>query len=704
MYSLIISTPSQCGSMFLTISTDQLFDLYHSTMSEVLDAFLPVRSVTTRFQPSAPWFDDECRAIKRRVRMLERRYRLTRKDVDRLSWIEAARSKHRQFRERENLYWEACIASNTGNPRKLWRSISSLLGDPAVSRSGILPSFSPADYLRFMEDKLDSVRAATEGAPAPSFETTECLLSSFEFCTEEDIRKIIGASPSKSCDLDPVPTFLVKDYLDTLLPFITRLCNASIREACLPATQKKAIITPVIKKVGADVDDVKNYRPISGLTFLSKVIEKVVAKQLVSYLHSNNLLPKFQSGFRRGYSTETAILRMLSDIYAAVDRGRVALLALLDVSAAFDTVDHDILLERLLVSFGVTGSAHAWIRSFLSSRSQYVRLGSSSSSWSSIRCGVPQGSILGPLLYILYTADVERIVESFGLAVQLYADDTQLYGDGSPIAAEELSARVLAAIDAVENWMSSNRLRLNATKTQFIWFGTRQQLAKRDLTSLASISPPLVSNDPVRNLGVLLDSELTMDAHIKQLCRSCFFQLRRLRVVRNCLSKRSLLTLTYAFVHNRLDYCNSILFGVTAGRLDRLQSVLNATARLVLNLPKFSRITSAIRDELHWLPVVFRSQYKLCIIVRNCFIGSAPLYLRELCTPATSVTGRQHLRSAARNDLIVPQFRTVNFGQRGFSVSGPRLWNSLPHDIRQLTDSLEQFKQKLKTYFFHKQR
>ena len=126
------------------------------------------------------------------------------------------------------------------------------------------------------------------------------------------------------------------------------------------------------------------------------------------------------------------------------------------------------------------------------------------------------------------------------------------------------------------------------------------------------------------------------------------------------------------------------------------------TTRLVLNLPKFSRITSAIRDELHWLPVVFRSQFKLCIIVRNCFIGSAPLYLRELCTPATSVTGRQHLRSAARNDLIVPQFRTVNFGQRGFSVLGPRLWNSLPHDIRQLTDSLEQFKQKLKTYFFHK--
>ena len=517
------------------------------------------------------------------------------------------------------------------------------------------------------------------------------------------MRKIIDGSPSKSCDLDPIPTFLVKDYLDTLLPFITRLCNASIHEACLPESQKKAIITPVIKKAGLDVGDVRNYRPISGLTFMSKVIEKVVARQLVAYLACHDLLPKFQSGFRRGHSTETAVLRMLSDIFAAIDRGRVVLLALLDVSAAFDTVDHDILLERLSTSFGVTGQVHEWIRSFLTSRSHSVRLGNSSSLSSPIRYGVPQGSILGPLLYIIYTADVERIVKSFGLAVQLYADDTQLYGNSLPIAAGDLSVQVLAAISAVESWMSSNRLRLNADKTQFIWFGTRQQLVKRDMVSLASISSSLVSSDPVRDLGVLLDSELTMDAHINQLCRSCFYQLRRLRVIRHCLSRRSLLTLAYAFICNRIDYCNSILCGVAAGRLDRLQSVLNATARLVLNIPKFSHISSAIRDELHWLPVQCRSKFKICVLVRNCIIGSSPPYLQELCLPVASVSGRRHLRSADRNDLLVPQFRTVNYGQRGFSTLGPRLWNSLPRDIRLSIDSLELFKNKLKTYFFQLQ-
>ena len=137
--------------------------------------------------------------------------------------------------------------------------------------------------------------------------------------------------------------------------------------------------------------------------------------------------------------------------------------------------------------------------------------------------------------------------------------------------------------------------------------------------------------------------------------------------------------------------------------LDRLQSVLNATARLVLNIPKFSHISLAIRDELHWLPVQCRSQYKICILVRNSIVGSSPHYLQELCLPVASVLGRQHLRSAGRNDLLVPQFRTVNYGLRGFSISGPRLWNTLPHDIRQSVGNLKLFKNKLKTYFFQLQ-
>ena len=153
------------------------------------------------------------------------------------------------------------------------------------------------------------------------------------------------------------------------------------------------MITSRIKKPGLDRDDVSNYRPIS-----SKVMEKIVAKQLIAYLASNNPMPRLQSGFRSGHSTETAILRVLSDLYSSIDQGQVALLALLDVSAAFDTVDHDILLERLSKSFGITGSAHHWIRSFPTSRTQTVHVGTSISTAAPVRWGVSKGSVLGSLL------------------------------------------------------------------------------------------------------------------------------------------------------------------------------------------------------------------------------------------------------------------------------------------------------------------
>ena len=178
-----------------------------------------------------------------------------------------------------------------------------------------------------MGRKVETVRSDTDGAPPPTFGSGDCSLGSFQPSSEEDIRRIIQSAPAKSCDLDPAPTFFVKDFLDCLLSFITRMCNVSLKESCLPSSQKKAMITPRIKKPGLDRDDVNSYRPISNLTFMSKVMEKIVARQLIAYLVANNLMPKLQSGFRSGHSTETAILRVLSDIYSSIDQGQVVLLA-----------------------------------------------------------------------------------------------------------------------------------------------------------------------------------------------------------------------------------------------------------------------------------------------------------------------------------------------------------------------------------------
>ena len=244
------------------------------------------------------------------------------------------------------------------------------------------------------------------------------MLHSFCLYSSDEIRKLIVASKTKSCALDPIPTGALKEFLDELLPIITHVCNQSLLEGRLPLSQRHAIITPIVKKPGLDSEDVKNYRPpISNLTYMSKFVERLVCKQITSFLEENSLLPRHQSGFRARHSTETAVLKVMSDILAAADDGRVTLLGLLDMSAAFDTVDHDIFLQRLESSFGLTGTVLSWLASFLNGKTQQVIFNGMTSIVAALSSGVPQGSVLSPLLFLLYTADIPVIAADHGLGV-----------------------------------------------------------------------------------------------------------------------------------------------------------------------------------------------------------------------------------------------------------------------------------------------
>jgi len=196
--------------------------------------------------------------------------------------------------------------------------------------------------------------------------------------------------------MDLIPTFILHEFLDELLLFITVMCNKSLSEGHLPSSQCHALITPIIKKAGQSHCDVQNYRPISNLTFISKLVERMVSHQLVAFPNSNRLFPKLQSGFRARHSNETATLKVFSDIIAAANQCKVTLLGFLDMSAAFDTVDHTILLERLEVSFGLSGSVLSWLTSFLIGRTQQAMINGLLSKVAAVTSGVPQGSVLGP--------------------------------------------------------------------------------------------------------------------------------------------------------------------------------------------------------------------------------------------------------------------------------------------------------------------
>ena len=317
-----------------------------------------------------------------------------------------------------------------------------------------LESPSAQDLLDFFIKKVADIRKSTGSSdPMTRLPPSSSKFESFRMYTVDEVRRLMMSTKPKSCSLDPIPTSILFEFMDDLLPFITSMCNKSLLEGQLPLSQRHALVTPILKKDGLDATNVQNYRPISNLTYISKLVERMVCQQLTGFLNESGLLPKLQSGFRARHSTETATLRVLSDVLAAADRRGVTLLGLLDMSAAFDTVDHSILLQRTEVSFGLSGTVLSWLTSFLDGRTQQVVLNGAASSVEKITSGVPQGSVLGPHIFLLYTADIPLIAQAFGLGVHCYADDGWVLDEDR----EEMFSSVGVSIRNTTCWFSLRR-------------------------------------------------------------------------------------------------------------------------------------------------------------------------------------------------------------------------------------------------------
>ncbi len=415
--------------------------------------------------------------------------------------------------------------------RNLFRTFNSLLCPPSPPPT---TSITADDFATFFTNKTKTISSQFSPPltqdPQPTRSTDQTPIFSFCPLTEAEVSKLLLSSHPTTCPLDPIPTHLLQAISPTLLPALTHI-NTSLLTGIFPTTFKQARVTPLLKKTTLNTSLLENYRPVSLLPFIAKTLERVVFNQVSLFLSQNNKLDAKQSGFRSGHSTETALLSVTEALRIAKADSKSSVLILLDLSATFDTVNHQILLSTLS-SLDITGIPLRWFESYLIGRSFRVAWGGEVSKAHKLVTGVPQGSVLGPLLFSTYTTSLAPIIQAHGFSYHFYADDTQLYLSFRPDD-PTVAARISGCLADISAWMKEHHLQLNLAKTELLVFPATPTLQHDFPIQLGSstITPSAL----VRNLGVIFDGQLTFKEHIAKTARSC-----RLSALTCCVNVRLL--------------------------------------------------------------------------------------------------------------------------------------------------------------------
>ena len=665
-----------------SVDPDSFATQIDSDVINALDILAPLRTITKRVsgRPVVNWHTPQTRASKRDCRRLERRFRRTGLQEDYREWRKAGRMcvKSLARARKDFISHEICDPS----PKSRWINIRNILH---TSHNSVQTNTLTA--LMFSKHFVDKLRLIALNI-ASRLNNITCPLVpppplALPFHTFSPVSlsqaDALLLSLSKSSPIDIIPVSLLKSCHHTFAVLLARLADISFSSGKFPDLYKVARITPLPKKPSLDPSDLSSYRPIANLRTMGKLLERLAQAQLRPHILSSAAFSPYQSAYRPLYSTETAAV-FLSNCLLSPSSSSPSLLVSLDLSSAFDCVSHSILLNRLHDDFGLTGLPLTWLHSYLSGRSQSVMWNGVVSPSTTMFLGVPQGSVLGPLLFSAYVSPISRLFHSFGVIYHAYADDTSFIISVDPLNPPVTLLNTVST--AVSNWFLFNDLQLNPTKSEILLVGTqdrRRRVTPLLASGLSVAGSPLSLSSSSKLLGVTFDSALNFDSHVSEICRTANFHLRALAHIRHYLNVPLANLIASSIVASRLDYCNSILTGISSHNLNRLQCIQNRAARIVLGVGHKAASEPLLR-KLHWLPITKRIQFKIALLTFKTLVSQQPSYLSSLLLPYNP---SRTLRSSSGHFLSVPRVSTA-FQSRSFSVTAPRLWNSLPEPLREL--------------------
>ena len=682
---------------------DEIWTAFEKELTRTLDKLIPEEKHRRKSKPKRPWYNSRLLDQRKIVRNRERVYLTYRQ---RHQWQAFTRERNRyitMLNHNKRASLATLVESAERDSKKLFRIVNNLLGRKEENPMplGKTDSELAEDFATFFLEKIDKIRVRfKEIAPYRPRQLGTTRLEKFTPITSSQLEKTIHHMKPKTCALDPIPTSKLQEIIEGCIPAITHLVNSSLDQGSFCTTWKEAIVKPLIKKKTLGTQN-SNYRPVSNLSFISKIIEKVTLEQFNTHCIENSLVPEYQSAYRKNHSCETSLVKLVNDILWNMDRQLVTSIVILDLSAAFDTVDHDLLLDVLEARFGITGTARKWYESYLKPRKFRVAIGEEKSQPRQLDYSVPQGSIQGAFLFIAYASTLEEIVDT-KLELNGFADDHSVRKAFKPSRLDHKEEReTISLIEQsmldIKSWMDQVRLKMNESKTEFIYFGWPSQLEKCIRTSINVNGEEIMRTNTTKYLGAYLDSKLDFKEHIKIKCKAAMLNIYKIRAARKNLTRSACNKLMVSLVLSHLDYANSLLGNLPKTSIRKLQLVQNIAARITLGKRKYDSATSCLQ-KLHWLPIHHRIEFKIISLVHKCLHNNAPPYLQRLIQHTRPT--RKGLRSEEDTTrLLVPRTSRKTFASRSFSVLGPQLWNDLPRNLHRI-DNYTSFKKELKTHLF----
>ena len=657
---------------FLSVNPNEMVDFFNHKLHDIHDTVFPVRNGRNDSTP-CPWFDNNIKKAMIDRDLAYTNWKVSRDPVKHNIYKKLRNKANTIFRDAKNNFLLRQLNPNLPG-KVLWKR----LADHRVIKSKSLQEieFSPDiinDYfIDSIPESLPQINSVVPSNNANHF--------SFRLTNQSEISKALFSIKSNATGLDELPL----KFLQIVFPFLSlqfeHLFNYIILTGIFPDKWKVSKVIPIKKKNNCNA--ISNLRPISILPVVAKTFELVLKSQMINFIESNNLLTDFQSGYRSKHSTTTAILKITNDILSMLDRKYVSILILLDFSKAFDSLNHDLLCSKLFNIFKFNENAVRLIESYLNNRSQKVYVNGLWSCAKTLSCGVPQGSILGPLLFSLFINDVTEVL-SF-CKYHMYADDIQIYHSGKGENISDLCEEINRDLSSILNWSENNALHLNASKTKAMLIQKSNLIPVIASLFVGSSQVEIVSS--CTNLGFVFDSNMSWDNQVSATCGKIYGTLRALRRFHN-LSQGMKLKLFKSLILPHFNYGDILMLSISETNRVKLNVALNDCIRFIYNLRLGDHVTH-LQKNLIGCPFLNYFKYRSVLFMHKLILTREPGYLYD----------RLNISSFSRTcRLIVPINRTALYNA-SFFVRGVSVYNSLPSSLKAIT-SLSCFGKRCLIYF-----